>query len=837
MPSVVFRAGAARFELDPTRRALLRDGVAVPLGARALDLLLALSARPGQLMRRSELLDLVWPDDAVEENNLAVQVNALRKAIGRELVVTVPGRGYVLAAPLAAVPTERAEPVPAGAPAPLFGRDADLRALVAMLGRHRLSTLVGAGGAGKTRLAQAALHALHPAPAHGVGFVDLTPLQDAGALPGAVAAALGLSLRGADAVAALVLALAPLQLVLVLDNAEHLVDGVAALVATLLAGAPRLACLVTSQLPLQLAEEQLHRLDGLDLPPLQAAPAEAMASGAVALFVARVQALDRRFVLDAANVAHVVAICRSLDGLPLALELAAARLPLLGAAALRSALEQRLQVLTQGWRGAPPRQQSLRAALAWSHGLLNAAERTVFRRLAVFAGSGSLPMLQQVLCDTPGTGLDGWDVLEALDGLVHRSLLRVLPDAPGAEPRYALLESPLALAREQLAASGEAALLAQRHAAAVAGLFAEAEERLWRGDAGFMARPVDELLAADIGNGSAALAWALQHDVTLALRIGVTLSRVLGANRYRERIALCRRIEPLLDTTLSPPVPPAVLGYAALQCAEALHQTAAASASHARRARAWLAEAGVQRGCYVALCVEARAQARLGATELLPPLMAELDTLEDPGWPPAVVLMGAAVRSHWCALQHDRDGERRWMYRCAALLRDAGRSDTAPMVNLVGIEYRAGCHAEAVALGEQIVQRLQGTRQQLELAHTWVNLCMAQIAAGRLDAARQSARAAWPMVRQFDLHPNWADNAALLAVQEGRAADALKLLGYAEHAYAQLGTQRDELGRADLARAEQAAATLLAAAGATQTPTRLKAEGQALTDAALAQLA
>jgi predicted ATPase/DNA-binding winged helix-turn-helix (wHTH) protein len=848
MSSWAFDAPSGRFELLQLQRRLLRDGVVVPLGARALDVLLALVAQNGEVVSRESLLDTVWPDLHVEENNLSVQVNALRKALGPDVVLTVPGRGYTLACRLeragvrdaagaaAVLPARPRTPTPA-----LVGRERELQELVALLTHARLTTLVGTGGVGKTRLAQAAL--LELAPAQGSGFIDLTTLKTEAELPGAVASGLGLQLRGGDPLAALAAALAGLEMVVVLDNAEHLAADVAALVSALLAATAGLRCLVTSQVPLQLPQEQLVRLEGLALPDsgAQADAALALRSGAVALFAARAQALDRRFAVTAGNVGDVVEVVRRLEGLPLALELAAARLQTLGLSRLRASLEQRLALLTQGWRGAPPRQQSLRAALLWSHGLLGKAEQVVFRRMAVFVGSASLSLVQEVLPDAMATrGVNGGRVLEARDTLIQRSLVRVSPEspqAPDSEPRYRLLESPLALAREQLEASGEASWLAQRLAVALGAQFQRLDDQLWRGDGTQGWRPVDELMAADIGNAQTSLDWALAHDAVLALRLGTTLSRVLGANRYRERIAVCRKLEVLLDAPGSDALPAAVRGHAALQCAEASNMVAQACAARARQAAEWLKQAGEPKGVYVALCVQARAMARLGDLQSLGLVMAEIQTLEDPSWPAAPRVMGAMVRSSWCRLLRDPEGSRHWMHETAALLREAGRSDVAPMVNLIGIERRAGRHAQAIAIGEALVARLQGTRQLLELAHTWVNLCSVQIEHGDLAAARRLVRSAWPMVRQFDLHPNWADNAALLASAEGRSTDVLKLIGCADHAYARLGASRDEYEVGAVQAAEQRACAWLAGVDPLQPATELKLQGVALADDALLQLA
>ena len=255
-----------------------------------------------------------------------------------------------------------------------------------------------------------------------------------------------------------------------LDNAEQLVDPVARLCAALCEAAPGLRLVVTSQVPLKLAAERVYRIGALAVPQGALPAAQAREFGAVALFTERAQAADSRFVLTDANAPAVIELCRALDGLALAIELAAARAPMLGVQRLASSMQDRLKLLTTSRnRAAPARQQTLRAALEWSHGFLDERERAVFRRLTVFAGSGSLAMIQQVVADPAGAGeLDAWAVLDALAVLVDRSLVTVLQGDDTAEPRYRLLDSPRAYALERLKEAGEEAALRRRHMQAVA---------------------------------------------------------------------------------------------------------------------------------------------------------------------------------------------------------------------------------------------------------------------------------------------------------------------------------------------------------------------------------
>ena len=451
-----------RFELQPGERRLLADGAPVAVGGRAFDLLHALAERPGQLVGKHALMDLVWPGLVVEENNLAAQVSALRKVLGGEVIATIPGRGYRFVAPLVSTTAANDVPVtgseasghddvaapalrtnlPAELPA-LLGRADDRQALATLVDRHRFVSVVGAGGIGKSLLAQHLLASRRDAYPQGVCWVELTNVADTAALPGAIATALGVEVGHGEPLAALVGAVAPLAMLLALDNAEHILDGVAHVCRALHDAASQLRLVVTTQAPLKLAAERVLRIGPLAVPDDNALPAaQASRFGAVALFVERAQAVDQRFALTDANAAAVIATCRALDGVPLAIELAAARAPTLGVDHLLASMQERFRWLTGGRnRAAPARQRALRSALEWSDALLDERERQVFRRLGVVAGSASLDCIEQVLVDDDA-GLDRWAVADALDALVDRSLVAVVTTGDAASVRYRLLETP-----------------------------------------------------------------------------------------------------------------------------------------------------------------------------------------------------------------------------------------------------------------------------------------------------------------------------------------------------------------------------------------------------------
>jgi predicted ATPase/DNA-binding SARP family transcriptional activator len=409
--------------------------------------------------------------------------NDLRRRLDEELGLT-PGPSLealqqailrhdpVLARPEPPAPSAamvRAGPSPTGSASPLVGREQDVPAVRALLLQRRLVTLTGPGGVGKTRLAQAAAESLADAFGEGTRLVELA---DAGglerfagteALAEQVMATLGIRENTSDDATGpadrLANALAGRRLLLVLDNCEHIVEAVAHLTGLLLSRAPHLHILTTSQEPLRTRDETVYPVAPLSLPPENAPDLDALTSaGAVRLFVDRTRATDPDFVLDATTAPLVADVCRRLDGIPLALELAATRVRSLGIGELRDRLDDRFKVLNSGYRDAPSRHRTLQATLDWSWGLLDDRERTVLRRLSVF-GEGCGPRAAEDVCS--GGGVSPADVLDTLSLLVERSLA-VRTEGPQG-PRYRLLESVAVYARDRLAESGEHAGTAARH--------------------------------------------------------------------------------------------------------------------------------------------------------------------------------------------------------------------------------------------------------------------------------------------------------------------------------------------------------------------------------------
>jgi predicted ATPase/DNA-binding winged helix-turn-helix (wHTH) protein len=499
-PSATYRCGP--IEIDATDRQLLINGAPARIGGRAFGVLLALVERRERVVSKHELMDLVWPKLVVEENNLLVHMVALRKLLGPRAIVTIPGRGYRFMLP---VDTVSGGPPPPSAtrgnlPAspPLFGRAQDLSAVDALMRAHAVVSIVGAAGIGKTRLALAAAVAIDRELPDGRWWIELAPITDGTQVPNSIAGTLGMQLpSGRPPTEALAMALGSRNLLLVLDNGEHLADEVAALVDAFRTRAPNVRLLVTSQELLKCRDEQVYRLGALAV-PASAQVEDAAEFGAVALFVDRAHAVDSRFRLASDNVSVVVDICRRLDGIPLAIELAAARVPLLGVHGLHGRLNQMFDVLTGGARMKLRRHQTLRAALEWSHDLLSADEQTAFRRLGVFAGGFSLELAQQVVSDER---IDQWLVLDLLGRLIDKSL--VIADSEPV-PRYHLLETTRAFALEQLAHAGESAEILRRHAQVICELMATHSAR----DGALS--PIDrERAVLELSNLRAAIDWTM----------------------------------------------------------------------------------------------------------------------------------------------------------------------------------------------------------------------------------------------------------------------------------------------------------------------------------------
>jgi predicted ATPase/DNA-binding winged helix-turn-helix (wHTH) protein len=457
------------FRIFPRQGRMLDGEEPVELGARAFELLLALIEAPGAVVSKQALIGRAWPNRIVSENNLQVQISALRNALGADgdLIRTVSGRGYrftgqvqplsqALATPPDSAASRRAPPTNLPQTlSELIGRDAELEEVLRLAATHRLVTLTGSGGVGKTRVACEVARRMLPQFRDGVWVAELSPLSEPALVPAAVAAAAAIGLPGGAASAERVAAmLAGRDLLIVLDTCEHVIGAAAETVEALLHAGSGIRVIATSREPLKADGEWVYRLRPLPVPADDAG--EPRDHHAVSLFVARARATAGEVAGDCASAAAVAAICRRLDGIPLAIELAAARAATLGIYTLAARLDDQLQLLTCGRRTALPRHQTLRAMLDWSYALLTHPERTVLRRLAVFDGAFGLAAVAAAAADDAMTPSEATD---ALANLIAKSLVAV--DGDGGSVRYRLLETTRAYALEKLTESTAAPRVTQ----------------------------------------------------------------------------------------------------------------------------------------------------------------------------------------------------------------------------------------------------------------------------------------------------------------------------------------------------------------------------------------
>jgi predicted ATPase/DNA-binding winged helix-turn-helix (wHTH) protein len=520
------------WEVDLARRELRARGVPVPIGGRAFDIIEVLVQSAGELVTRDDLSTRVWPGAIVEENTLQVHISAIRKALGpdREMLKTVSGRGYRLLGAWtsrkesvsAANSTDLesrspAEPFQTNLPAAaseLIGRTDAVRHLGGLLSAYRVVTLTGPGGIGKTRLALDVAGDLFPSFQGDVRLVELVSLSDPALVPTAVTAVLGLKLGGGEISAASVArAIGAQKRFLILDNCEHVIEAAAELAETVIRMCPRTTILATSREILKIEGEYVYRVPPLDVPSQDEEPGNIPGHSAVQLFIATTRALYSDFSLDGENLREIAAVCRRLDGIPLAIDLAATRVATLGLQQVAAGLDNHLALLTGGRRTALPRHQTLRATLDWSYELLPEPERLVMRRLAVFAGDFTAEAASVIAA---GGEINASEVLCFLANLVTKSLVMV--EAGSAIAHHRLHETTRAYALEKLAESGELDQVARRHANYYRDLFDRAEIEL------------DTLPTAvwsvryghQIGQVRAALDWAFSP--TGAAEVGAALT-------------------------------------------------------------------------------------------------------------------------------------------------------------------------------------------------------------------------------------------------------------------------------------------------------------------------
>lgn len=518
------------FKLDFPRRTLSRDGTEIRLGSRAMEILVALAEATGDLVGNQALVARVWPDTVVDEGSLRVHMSAVRKALedgkdGNRYVVNEMGRGYRLA-----VPVQRTvHSLPAGSPAVrrnlrggfpgvvgrVVGRDDVIEGLSVSLSERRLMTIAGSGGIGKTTVALSVANRFSSQTGIAAVFVDFAPVTSAASAATAVAVALGVGVSGDDPVPDVLAASGNEPMLLVFDNCEHLVDAITELAERMLRGTDTLRVLVTSREPLRAEGEWVHRLAPLAIPSdcTNVSYLDACEYPAIALFAERAAAVNGSFTVTPENVEAVCEVCRRIDGIPLAIEMAAARIASMDVHTLAARLEDRFAVLTRGRRTALPRQQTLRAMLDWSYTLLDESTQTVLLRLSVFRSSFDIDAAVAIVSDSE---IDEFTVVDATADLVAKSML--VSDSERGLATYRFLETTRQYALEKLINFKDQAQVRRKHARYCASLFDD-PAAAWEGGAKL---DVAEASLRHLDDVRAALDWALSPDGDPALGVQLT---------------------------------------------------------------------------------------------------------------------------------------------------------------------------------------------------------------------------------------------------------------------------------------------------------------------------
>ena len=667
------------------------------------------------------------------------------------------------------------------------GREQDIADVVELLDRHRLLTLVGSGGVGKTRLALHVGAELLDRYPDGVWFVDLAPISDPELVSSVTAQALGMSQQqGSRVDQAIPLWLKRKKLLVIFDNCEHVVEPVAQLAGAILAAAPDVRILATSRQALNVEGEAAHQLPSLPLPAEAGALTvnEALRYGALVLFVDRAKAADTRFTLTDDTAPIVADICRRLDGIPLAIELAAARVKVLSIPNLARRLNERFKILTGGSRTALPRQKTLSALIDWSYDLLTYQEQLLFNRVGVFAGGFSLDAATAV-CS--GDGLDEIDVLDLLSSLTDKSL--VVADTSGEHERYRLLESTAAYALDKLSAVGEHETLARRHAEYFRDQALAAVERLGTGSTLAWTTGVQ----LELDNFRAALGWALTRGNDAVL--GGAIAGALGGLWLNAGLTVEGRywISLAFDRVSDAEQP-----QIAARLWQALNLLSSGQRKHdaAQRAMQLYASVGDARGTARAQQSLASALRQMGqlddATAENEQALATARACGDTFCVAGCLILQAGI----ARMRGDIDAGRELYAQALAALKALGNESGTAIVlgNMAEMEFAGGHPEQALqAASEALEIHLRGTNAT-SIAILHGNCAAYQIAIGDLGAARDSAREGLRLARQVRHEPSIANvlqHLALLAGLGGAARRAAQLLGYVDAQYTALEMQRE----------------------------------------------
>jgi predicted ATPase len=780
----VYRAEASSFD-SPAESIGLDDALAVrlrstaaPANPRALHSLAA-GAIAFPMTAGGELIGFlgVTPKRGDFEPDDRLALAALTEAAGLALVALDPRLGaQSLGTPTNNLPLNLS---------PLIGRDEELAEIKTLLEQSRLVTLIGAGGIGKTRTAlQVAAEVQR---SDGVWFVDLAPLANPTLVSSAIAEVFnvaddGGSRRLIDLVGA---ALKAKRLLLVLDNCEHVISAASDAVGHLLQACPGIEILATGREPLGIEGEEPYRMPTLPFPREgeQLTAERVMQYGAAALFVARAHTAQRSFVLTDENAPIVADIVRRLDGIALAIELAAPRVKVLSLQQLTQRLDERFKLLSGGSRSAQPRHQTLHALIGWSYDLLSEAEQSLMRRSAIFHGGWTLAAAETICADERHADQATLDLLAAL---VDKSL--VVVEAEGEDRRYRLLESTRQFAVEKLDEAGERADVAARHGRYFAGLAQRAGETYWQGDSDRWTAQVRR----DLENHRAAFEWGLGDGGDAAAAV-----TIVGSLRWLWYATARREGRMLLDRTMAAPtgeISARVRGLLAL--AEAvLDNSAKASAPAAEAAHALSGGVDVL-GRAEALSFQGTALGRAGHAAESVALFEDALTAARATHTPRLIGWVLSMAAYWIGAAGDRAGARVLFDEAAALLRDCNDPWQLARLQLHRAEFLFSDGDLAGALEgvneAEAIFRARGADSGLCISV--LNGAAYLLALERLDQGWVSAREGLELSLRLDnsMTGAWAiGHLAQLAAETGDVERAVLLLGNADAAYRETGSARE----------------------------------------------
>jgi predicted ATPase len=759
--------------IAPDRRQVLRNGQPIKLGGRAFDLLMVLVENRGRVVTKDELLDRVWGDESVEEGNIQVHVSNLRAQLGRSSIATIPGRGYRFVLGETLGPTSLdvwADSAGAVERPELIGRQRELEVLCELVCNGPLATVVGTGGIGKTALVRALIRSRLLPPGLSVSWVDVVLGMAVPDLRAAVARAAGLEVEADDGGGSLAEAMQGRAVLVVLDNCEAATEACAEVVGSLLEHIWPSRIIATTQEPLQIAGERVLRLGPLAVPSAGAAFESADDFPAVRLFMRTLAALDHRFRPTSQALQSMAAVCRRLDGNPLAIELGAARVPLLGLAELERRISEQLDLLRTTRRDLPERQRSLRAVAEWSVALLSESSAKLLRSLSVFEEGFGLDAATAV---GAVDDMDRFDILEHLQNLVNRSLLHV-DDAP--RPQYRLLDSTRALAAEQAVTTGCRDAAWTRKAEYMRDLALRGLEDFW-------VQPEDEWVAAYRGSHRDFLevfgeACRL-HLPAIAAPIGLLLCRLDDTTGVFSGVAarklalwsLLRDADPLAVSMIWR----ALSWHGVVRIGELSALEVAQCSADAARATA------DPRSLHGALCRLAMEAAFAGQAELASSALDEARQLEDPGWPPRIRFVRALA-----GLQFGRFASNfELALRCGQEAIDLAReSRSRPLVvrcstTFADAVFDTGDCDRALELWLRVLPELRALGRPAILATTLADVARASLLVGRIEQAQVFATEALPLIWRHPWFPVLVNCIAYLGAKVGEHAAAAKLLGYA----------------------------------------------------------